>query len=671
MRNVSNYFKQIIKNGGPFYAYADVTLADGSTLSFDSHSDFYVSGNKYTHAFSSDFPLGEAVCKTIDIGIDNSNNLYSAKKFEGAVITLYTEIDGENNSTERLLEGIFTVLESTATGDIIEITAGDNMCKTDKPIASDLRIVPIYVLAGDICTACGLTLATPRFRNDTFRVSGIRAGDATYRQVLGYIAQIAGGNAYITPQGEVAIKSYTPAASQSYPIVSGQQLDVDIADSISGGELGTAVSDIVNGGNLSQTSDLLILKDYVSEPKFATDDITITGVSCTRTVNNVTTTDQYGTDGYVIKIDNPLISGNAVQALKLIGDTIIGIKCMPFSGDFSPNPTVELMDDVFVLDAKGTLHQSFITSHTFTYLGGSNMSNECKSQESNNATYKSGATQVYQKTKELVNDEHSAWSAAVDNLQDELDTASGLFETRVQMADQSYTYYFHDKPTLEESQNRIRITSQAMAISTDGGVTYPTGITVDGNAVVAALHTVGINADWVNITGALKIGGANNDGTVEIYDANDDVCGRMDNRGLTLYDGVEFTSAMPNGDTYVKILPERIIMHHTGHTVEISHTSSGQLDIEVDNTTIFTRTAGSTPINNIYGKTFIGGDATINKILPSGGTLYGHVEIQDPNLTGDLKLDGRYPYSGSINYIKSTGDTGYITVSSGIITSVS
>ena len=85
-----------------------------------------------------------------------------------------------------------------------------------------------------------------------------------------------------------------------------------------------------------------------------------------------------------------------------------------------------------------------------------------------------------------------------------MQNSSGLYETDEAQPDGSRVYYFHNKPTLKESDTVIKITSQALGISTDGGVSYPVGITVDGEAIVSILQTVGINADWIN-TGAIQV----------------------------------------------------------------------------------------------------------------------------------------------------------------------
>ena len=421
MRTVSDNFRKAINNGGPFYAYAEVDLANGTQLIFDSTNDFYISGNRYDHSFSAAFPIGEAVCKTINLKIYNTDNQYSVKDFEGAIITLYTEIDGDDNTPERLLEGIFNVLTANAVNNTIEISAADNMCKMDRPLAEDLRIRNIRVVARDICDACNLTLATPQFRNDTFRISGIRAGKGTYREVLGYIAQLAGGNAFITPEGEVAIKSYTRMEDEPSYIVSGGVLEDGASDIISGGEFGTTTEDSINSNEFG-TTPYIVLNRYTTAPQIGIDEITITGVSLTTSTTDGTETHQYGNDGYVIKIENRLIGGSIDTALQLIGDSIIGKKARKFSGKFPANPSIELMDEVYIVDVNDDIYTSFITSLEFTYLGNNSLSNEIQSIETNNASYKNSLN---------VNDDYSGVVLYVkpDNTTGKLNIVNGIIKS--------------------------------------------------------------------------------------------------------------------------------------------------------------------------------------------------------------------------------------------------
>lgn len=522
MKNVSNAFKEVIKNGGPFYAYAKFKLVDGTELEMTSRKDFYISGNSYTQAGQGQFPLGEAVSKTIDIGIDNLDERYSSYDFNGCQIVLYTEADLADGTIERLQEGIFTVIDSVTPGDIIELTAQDNMYKADIKFKSTISYpTSALLLLQEICTVCGLSLAsTSDLSHISFQINSA-PDNVTARQVLGYIAQIMGGNALILPNGQLKIQRYKKEDIAKMSILSGGNLADNITDYISGGKFGEAVEDVISGEELNESLQFHILNTYINEPTIATDDIIITGLTTEVAVKGSSSEKQtitYGTEGYMLNINNPLIKGREEAGLKVIGNVVIGISTRPFSGDFSPNPTIEYMDSVYIVDRKDNIYQSIVSSHTFTYLGNSSVSNNTPSNEKKNATYQSNASDIYRKAQEDIEQNKTEWEKTAEILNNELQNASGLFQTTQTNPDGSTIYYLHDKKTLEESQVVIKVTSQAIGISTDGGNTYPTGITVDGDAIVSILQSVGINADWIN-TGTLKVGGKDNgNGLIQVYD---------------------------------------------------------------------------------------------------------------------------------------------------------
>lgn len=674
MRTVSTEFQRVINKGGPFYAYARINLVSGSTLYLDSQHDFYVSGNKYDHSFSSEFPIGEAVCKTITLGIDNHDDRYSEYDFDGAQIILYTEIDTTSNTVERLQEGVFTVMDAVADDDIIELSASDNMHKADKTLQSTITYpATLQTIVNTICTECGLVLGTPNFTNRDFRVLA-KPKEMTCREMLGNVAQIAGGNALIDYTGKLVIKSYE---LDRVDIISGGVLDDDLSDSISGGQFNETVEDIISSGSFSEHLDYLVLNTYTTAPKVATDDVTVTGVSYTYTLNHETHTAIYGTEGYVIKVDNPLIYRRAQSGLEKIGQFIVGKTFRPFSGNFSPNPAVEIMDTVYLYDRKGNLYQSFITSNTFNYLGNSELSNDVPTAEKNKSVYHSNASKIYYELREAVDQEHTDWQAAVDQLETELDNASGLFETQEVQEDQSIIYYFHDKSTLSESQNIIKITSQALAISTDGGATYPTGITVDGNAIVNILSSVGINADWIT-TGTLKVGGANNaDGLIDVYNSNDDFCGRIDNYGMTLSDGAQMVVNNTQTNESVTIGAERITLRN--------NTSSQAIISSGNNLNVRSATQGNPLSVNVAGaltanSATVGGAITASSATITGSGLnMSNKDLSNVNITGTVKSGGDSTVTTTVDFIyritdigggRIQWDSGRLTIKNGLITNV-
>lgn len=514
MKNVSNEFRNIIAKGGPFYAYARITLANGTELELNSNDDFSSDGNGYSESGGGGFPLGVAMAKTIEIAIENLDGRFSNYDFNGAKIVLYTEVDVDNG-VERIKEGTFTVIDAVAPGEAIEISASDDMykadmdyvCKIDTPFTSG-------VLLRDVCSQCGISLGSASFVNDNFVITEKPTG-ITCRQAIGYVAQIAAGNAVIDERSKLQIKTYNFPSSGSWIISGGEYQDGE-TDILSGGSFGDQIKSVISGGKFKDSTGICVLSEFSSDPDIAVDDVTITGIS----VNVEGTEDQeestllYGTDEYALAIKNPLISGSEETAISLIGDILIGLKVRPFSGEFFPDPTIQFMDPAYLVDKNDNVYQTFITDNSFDYLGGSNLSNDTPSPERNRSSYSGSSTQIYNKLKSEINKSRTEWEKAVSGLEEDLKNSSGLYQTTEEQPDGSNIYYFHDKKTLAESETIIKITSQAIGVSTDGGATYPVGLRVDGEAIIKILQTIGVNADWIN-AGTLII--RDPDGNVMLY----------------------------------------------------------------------------------------------------------------------------------------------------------
>ena len=511
MKNVSNEFKNIIKSGGPFYAYASITLKNGKNLTLDSDNDFFISGNGYTEDGGDGFPLGSALSKSVTLVIDNIDERFSKYDFYYAQISLFTEVDIESRSydawrdvkgeeildvngntimltksrIERLNEGTFTVLEPIAVGDTIELVGYDSMYKADADFTSKLSYpTTAGQLLREACSTCNITLGSPKFKNDDFVIEQAPE-KVTCREVIGYIAMLAVGNAVIQ-NGTLVIKSYDFSA----------------------------ISKITNRDDLVEDVGYSILMDYQSNPDISTDPVVITGIATTKKVENESTILIRGTDDYALEITNPLIEGHEDDAINLIGDVLIGVKLRGFSGEFFPDPTIEFMDQACVVDRKDKVYPTFITSLEFNYLGSSSFSCGIKDPERQKSTYYSEATKVYEKAKKEIKQNKTEFEAAVDNLNKTLESASGMYSTEVVQPDGSVISYIHDKPTVEESKNVIKVTSEAIGISSDGGKTYPYGLFLTGDLITRILYAIGINADYIN-SGSLTVKDKN--GNITFY----------------------------------------------------------------------------------------------------------------------------------------------------------
>lgn len=511
MKNVSNEFKNIIKSGGPFYAYASITLKNGKKLTLDSDNDFFISGNGYTEDGGDGFPLGSALSKSVTLVIDNIDERFSKYDFYYAQISLFTEADIESRSydawrdvkgeeildvngntimltksrIERLNEGTFTVLEPTAVGDTIELVGYDSMYKADADFTSKLSYpTTAGQLLREACSTCNIMLGSPKFNNDDFVIEQAPE-KVTCREVIGYIAMLSVGNAVIQ-NGTLVIKSYDFSA----------------------------ISKITNRDDLVEDDGYSILMDYQSDPDISTDPVVITGIATTKKVENESTILIRGTDDYALEITNPLIEGHEDDAINLIGDVLIGVKLRGFSGEFFPDPTIEFMDLACVVDRKDKVYPTFITSNEFNYLGSSSFSCGIKDPERQKSTYYSEATKVYEKANKEIKQNKTDFEAAVENLNKTLEKASGMYSTESPQPDGSMITYIHDKPTVEESKNVIKVTSEAIGISNDGGKTYPYGLFLTGDLITRILYAIGINADYIN-SGSLTIKDKN--GNITFY----------------------------------------------------------------------------------------------------------------------------------------------------------
>lgn len=539
MKNASALLKKYIKTGGAFYAYAVVTLATGEKLTLTSDRDFMISPNSYTEQGGSDgFPLGVAVSKTITLTIDNIDGRYSKYDFYYARIALYTEADIDyqtlrdiNNDVvkdiendpiltfephiERMQEGVFTVLNPVAIGDVIELTAYDDMWKSDRAFSTQLTYPTTALqLLQEVCTSCGMVLGSPIFRNSDFSISSAPE-KTTGRKIIGYIAQLACGNAVIQ-NGMLTIKTHDFSAF-------------------------SGITDSTKPESLKEDSGYHIFEDFASDPDIDTDNVVITGIftEVESETGGEAETVISGTDDYCIKITNPLIKGKEQTVVNSIGEILVGVTLRRFSGDFFPNPTVEFMDLACVVDRKDKVYRTIVTTHEFSYLGGSSFSCDINSPERQAGEYYSEAAEIYNGIKKDVASNKKNvdnMQKAIELLNTTLENAAGMYESNAKQPDGSVVSFIHDKPTLAESKVVIKVTAEAIGLSNDGGKTYPYGIILTGDLIARILYTVGINADYI-ISGKIS---SKNGAVYFDLDNNEIACSSIVQPGKYIINGVTY-----------------------------------------------------------------------------------------------------------------------------------
>ena len=482
MKNVSTEFRKKVENGSACYAYANVVLRNGTKLTLDPSKDFRIDGNSITTNGGSSFPLGVALSRTIELNLDNYDGRFDAIDFYGAEITLFTGMTLDDGSVEKIKEGIFSVVEPTTPGSTITLVAADYMAKTsDSYVANTTFPATIFNIYRDVCIQCNLVAGSAKFTNGDFVVDAI-SENVTCREMLGYIAMIAGGNAMCDSNGSVIIKSYD----------------------FSGLKKSDGTYDYTKAQNFS---------GFQKNPSISTDMIRITGVKAENDDGDEKQSYIVGSEDYCFLIENPLISGKEAQALQLIGNVIVGLEFYTFSGDHISNPLAEFMDPCFVQDMKGNLFFSVLSNITYTYLGSTSISCDTDSPETVKSQKATSGSKVYQNLKKQQQVIKKEFEKQMDALEKQVSNAPGTYISSEVQPDGSSIYYLHDKPTLAESKSVFKITADTITASTDGGKTWNGGFTVDGVMIAKIMTTIGINFDW-GVGGTLIIQDRNGKQTV-------------------------------------------------------------------------------------------------------------------------------------------------------------
>lgn len=476
MINVSNEFKTLMSERQDFKEYAEVTLANGTVLEL-TEDDFSIDNNSLVDsAGANSIPLGVALSRSVQLEIMNDDDHLSDYDFFGAKIRLYLTFE-LSSTTEKIEYGTFTVTQPENYGNVVTIVGYDDMYKSDKAYSTSLTFpATAKNVLIDACTTCGILIGDSNFLHNDFQIPSMPSDEYTFRQIIGFISMIACGNARIDRTGHLQIITY----------------DFDYS---------TNIHDIEAYDSL--TSD--------------TNDVQVTGVQMTKTVTKTITNEdgneneedveelvKYGSDGYVLEIENPLVAGHEETLVSWIYERFKDVTFRGFTMDYISYPIAEFGDKIKITDWKGKSFYSVLTDVNFVFFGYTTLQNSAESPMRNQSNYTSSDQKAIIKSKEFAEREKSNRQNALGKMQEALKNSNGMYSTQEVLLDGSTIYYLHDKPTMKESKNVIKLTAEVIGFSIDGGKTYPYGFTITGEMVVRLLYAEGINADYI-ITGALTV----------------------------------------------------------------------------------------------------------------------------------------------------------------------
>jgi len=402
--------------------------------------------------------IGNAETTELLFTLDNHDGRFDSYSFAGETLTVDIMI-----GTEPLRAGVFTIDNSPQKLHSMKISALDNMAKFNKKYvpgtASTLGQLLVYC-----CNQCGVTLNTTTFTNSA-QACNQPTSETTYHQVVAWIAELAGKNAYIGHNGELYLGWY---GSTKQPITSDHRFDFEVDE----------------------------------------EDITITGVGHDDGEN----TTVVGTSDYALIIKgNDLVGDNISTILNNIYNVIGGYTYRPYSFSIMPMPYLWPMDEIEITMPDDSIVNSIITSHNFTLNGRSLISAVGKAEEQYGYASAPALTASQKVIIERLADSKVEMSAtqmeqAMLALNQLIANSLGYFTTTVESGG-AKTTYIHDKSTLASSDIIYVLTGSGFAWTdtgwNGGNPTWQYGLSGTGNAVLKVLDAYGINAEWI-ITGTLN-----------------------------------------------------------------------------------------------------------------------------------------------------------------------
>lgn len=466
MRALSEKFKELqAEHPGRVLRFVDLTLKDGTVLHLTNH-ELWNKGFQFEDAVSgeSEFEIGSVIVNQCVISINNIYDDFTEYNFDGAEAVCYLGMQISETQLEKIRICTMTVVEAPyQNSSVITLTCYDNASKFDRDYSDSTLKYPATrsQIIRDACTVCGVTLGTPSFYGEDFVVSERPADEAlTFRQVLSWTAQLGCQWIRCNAYGQLCVGWYdlTPKTFGKISSTNGLTINIDQV--------------VITGVRVAEYSE-----DQADDE-----------------VNEYL----YGKEGYVLSITgNRLITkGTGKEAVSRIGQKCVGMSFWPFSGSELMDIGLEAGDAVKITDRKGKTYQSYVTVTTLKPGEYQSVACNAKSAARNSAKRYSELTQAYVSQRRQAAKEKTQWENELEGLSKRLNESPGLCTTEEEDSDGGKIFYWHNKSNLKDSDIIWKMTAEACGVSTDGGKTWNTGLSVDGRLITKIMSTIGLNFSW-------------------------------------------------------------------------------------------------------------------------------------------------------------------------------
>ena len=548
MVNVSGAFLQKLYNDERNYLEKiDMTLADGTILNLKG-ADIWQGSFSIDDAVGDDntfSAVGSAIINSCRFTLNNIYETYNDYDFKDAVAVVSVGLPNcLNGEPEYVNKGIFVVDEAKYNGATISLTLYDNMHRFDVPysLTNTTYEANLITIVNDICqlpeidvSLAANSAAFPRYN----LIIDERPTDQsiTCREVISWVAMIAGCYARINVNGELEFKWFDTDSFENVDSLDGGIFDAE-------SESAYTTGDIADGGSFNPWdtgyefdsgtfSDIPPIHNIYGlfSQDVDMDDIVITKVTLKTKVDetpeeeseqedegeseseseeeseeSIVYTEGYasysvGTDGYEILMENNqfITPSNMVFIASCLAVQLIGLRFRRINVSHLSNPTIEAGDIAYVWDGKGHMYSILVTRTNLTVGGQQTTVCGADTPARNSVARYTEATKSYTEMRKYI-------AKTKADLQDKINNANGLYAHPDEQPDGSVIYYLHDKPELSNSDIQIMISTVGITVTSNGTSQNPDwyGLTVDGQAILSILNAYGVNANWIN-TGTLTV----------------------------------------------------------------------------------------------------------------------------------------------------------------------
>ena len=439
-----------------------------------------------------EFTIGGTVASDFSIKIFNKTE-YKDVNFEGATVIPTIGLLLDEDRWEYVPLGRFNIDEVNRLRNTIEIKAIDNMIKLDKPYSLSKLSYPatLYQIYTNICDVADVNIGTPNFTNKDYVVKERPDGDLTFRDVLGYVAELSGSFAKCNRNGSLELRWYEPTG---------------------------LVLDGSNRFNFTPRDDKIQITGIMATIE-AEDDIEEDGTYLA------------GTDEYAVDLtENPLLQGEYEVVLRNIYEKVRDTAFYPYESSWQGNPAIQAGDIITQIDINGRKYPTLVNNSTYKYRVASTLSAKglpIKAKGYKGSTNKKIA-QIKRKIDKEVGDKLTTLEQQQLQATELIANMLGGYVIKTEEA-----FYISDNEDLSKAKKVWKWGIGGFGYSENGiKGPYRTSITADGSIVAMLVAANIITADMVR-TGLLQ----SEDGSTWI---------NLDNGNFNFKNALKWTDGMLN-----------------------------------------------------------------------------------------------------------------------------